>query len=47
MQIVASEKNSIKIDTNLGFFVWIDIWPEKDDISLDWNKYIFFKDNPN
>ena len=32
---------SIKIDTNKGFFVWVDVWKDGEKFVADWNKYIF------
>ena len=29
-----------------GMNVWIDVWEESDDIRVEWNKYIFYLDNP-
>lgn len=29
-----------------GMNVWIDVWEEDNDIRVEWNKYIFFLDNP-
>ena len=29
-----------------GMNIWVDVWEEDDDIRVEWNKYIFFLDNP-
>jgi len=39
------ETESILIDTNKGFNLWVDYWVEDNDIVIEWNKYIFFKNN--
>ena len=25
-----------------GFNVWVDVWKDGDDLTADWNKYIFY-----
>ena len=37
---------SVLIDTGKGFNVWMDVWMDGQDITADWNQYIFFLDNP-
>jgi len=29
-----------------GMNIWVDVWEEDNDIRVEWNKYIFFLDNP-
>ena len=29
-----------------GMNIWLDVWEEDDEIRVEWNKYIFFLDNP-
>ena len=43
--ILKDVNGSIKIDTNKGFFVWVDVWKEDGEIMADWNKYIFHLNN--
>ena len=43
--ILKDVNGSIKIDTQKGFFVWVDVWKESDDLMADWNKYIFHLNN--
>ena len=43
--ILKDINGSIKIDTNKGFFVWVDVWKDGGEMMADWNKYIFHLDN--
>jgi len=43
--ILKDINGSVKIDTGKGFFVWVDVWKEGDDLMADWNKYIFHLNN--
>lgn len=43
--ILKDVNGSIKIDTQKGFFVWVDVWNESGDLVADWNKYIFSLNN--
>jgi hypothetical protein len=46
MKVIKKDINgSIKIDTNKGFFVWVDVWKDGNEMMADWNKYIFHLDN--
>ena len=37
--------NSVLIDTEKGFNVWVDVTETGGVLTADWNKYIFFLDN--
>lgn len=37
---------SVLIDTKKGFKVWVDIHNRGKELIIEWNKYIFFLDNP-
>jgi hypothetical protein len=46
MKVIKKDINgSIKIDTNKGFFVWVDVWKDGNEMMADWNKYIFHLDD--
>lgn len=33
-------------DINSSFKAWMDVWIVNGDVRVDWNKYIFYLDNP-
>lgn len=43
--IKIDETGSVLIDTKKGFNVWVDVWEDGDELTSDWNKYIFHLDN--
>lgn len=44
--IKMDDSNSVLINTGKGFNVWVDVYEDGGEIQADWNKYIFFLDNP-
>ena len=45
--IKIDETGSVLIDTKKGFNVWVDVWKDENELTADWNKYIFYLDNEN
>lgn len=45
MKVLKKTKDSVLIDTEKGFNVWVDVWKQDGEWVADWNKYIFFVDN--
>jgi len=39
--IIKDNTDSILIDTDKGFNVWVDVWKEGTELLANWNKYIF------
>lgn len=45
MNVLKKTKDSVLIDTEQGFNVWVDVWKQDGEWVADWNKYIFLTDN--
>ncbi len=39
--IKIDKTGSVLIDTKKGFNVWVDVWKDVNELTADWNKYIF------
>jgi hypothetical protein len=46
MKVTYMDNNGSVCLEHKGMNVWIDVWEEDNDIRVEWNKYIFFLDNP-
>jgi hypothetical protein len=45
MQAIKHEKNAVLIKDN-QVEVWVDVWVSDGDVNVEWNKYIFFDNDP-
>ena len=45
MEVIKIKDNSVLINTNKGFNVWMDIYENDGEIICEWNKYIFHINN--
>ena len=44
--IKIDSSGSVLVKAKNGIEVWVDVWQENDELMADWNKYIFYLDNP-
>lgn len=44
--IKIDDSGSVLVKAKNGIEVWVDVWLEDGELTADWNKYIFYLDNP-
>ena len=45
MKVVKVTEDAVLIEDK-GMNIWVDVWMQNGELTSDWNKYIFFLNNP-
>ena len=44
--IKIDDSGSVLVKAKNGIKVWVDVWEQDGELIAEWNKYIFYLDNP-
>ena len=44
--IKIDDSGSVLVKAKNGIEVWVDVWEQDGELTAEWNKYIFYLDNP-